>query len=162
MLPVKQFFTPVQKFQNLPVKKKYGREKKWAWKQNFAREKIKNGFHTFNFGITPPIFAVHSVFFFGREKKKVGVKALFWALFRFFHGQKLIFTPVFFGFFHFFHARIFFSRPNFGFFSRAKNKFHGQKYENFHGQFFFFTGIFCANQPTCLSLSQAFLKKKDN
>ena len=82
------------------------------------------------------------MFFFLGVKTITGVKALFWALFGFFHGQKWIFTPVFFGFFHFFHARILISRANFRFFSRAKNLFHGQKYENFHGQNFFFTGTF--------------------
>ena len=71
-------------------------------------------------------------FFFGREKKS-GRESLFLALFLFFHGQNAFFTPVFFDFFNFFHARIFFSRANFWFFARAKNRFHGQKSENFHG-----------------------------
>ena len=83
-------------------------------------------------------------FFFGREKKS-GRERLFLPVFRFFHGQNLLFTPIFFGFFNFFHARIFFSRALFVFFSRAKKRFHGQKFENFHGHLFFFTGTFYAH-----------------
>ena len=97
-------------------------------------------------------------FFLGRREKKSGRESPFLGSFSIFPRAKIYFHARVFRFFS--RPYFFFSRPKFGFFSRAKNKFHGQKYDIFHGQYFFFTDIFWANQPTCLSLSQAFFFKK--
>ena len=111
-------------------------KKKWAWNSIFLL-RCFIFFHVQNRFFTRVFFEFFqlnrcSVFFFWAWKKKWAWKPFF-SSFLFFHGQNAFFTPVFFDFFNFFHARIFFSRANFWFFARAKNRFHGQKSENFHG-----------------------------
>ena len=104
-----------------------------------------------------------SVLFLG-VKKKSGREGLFLPVFRFFHVQNLLFTVIFFGFFDFFHACNFFSRALFGFFSRAKKRFHGQKCSEFSRASFFFSRALFKPTPPCCPTHPAPIqvKKKDN
>ena len=91
--------------------------------------------------------------FFLPVKKKNAREKLFWALFLFFHGQKLFFTPIFWPNFHLFHAHFRFSRALFGnflvFFTGNKRVFTGINFIFFTGRFRIFTGRNFENLVRC-------------
>ena len=71
--------------------------------------------------------------FFPREK-------LFWAFFRFFHGQKPFFTPTFWPNFDLFHAHFCFHGHFLVIFSRVTNKFSRAEIVFLYGEFYSFNG----------------------
>ena len=84
-----------------------------------------------------------AVFFFIHEKKSAREK-LFWVFFRFFHGQKPIFTPTFWPNLYHFHAHSGFSRALFSNFLDYGEQviFHGQKLCFYTENVIVLTGIF--------------------